>query len=70
MIVVLVTEDPHGYPFWVAKVLEVNKESKEVISFEIHWHATNKHPFNGVYKPEMVSKKHTSRKRKEKRDHL
>jgi hypothetical protein len=25
MIVVLATEDPHGYPFWIAKVITIDK---------------------------------------------
>ena len=68
MIAVLVTDDPHGYPFWIEKVLQVN-ENEEVISIDIHWYATNTHPFNGVYKLETVSKKQIGRKRK-KKDHL
>ena len=64
MIAVLATEDSHVYPFWIAKVLKVNKENEEVISIDIHWYATNTHPFNGVYKLKMVSEKQTCRKRK------
>jgi hypothetical protein len=30
----------------------------------VHWYATSIHPFNGVYKPEMVVDKHVNRKRK------
>ena len=30
----------------------------------MHLYATSTHPFNGVYKPEMVVEKHVSRKRK------
>ena len=25
MIAVLVTEDPHGYPFWIGKVIKIEK---------------------------------------------
>jgi hypothetical protein len=25
MITVLETEDPHGYPFWIAKVIRIDK---------------------------------------------
>jgi hypothetical protein len=32
----------------------------------VHWYATSTHPFNGVYKPEMVVEKHVNRKRKRK----
>ena len=31
MIVVLVTEDPHGYPFWIGKVINIEKEKGDVI---------------------------------------
>jgi hypothetical protein len=66
MIVVLATEDPHGYPFWIGKVIKIEKSNDDVISFEVHWYATNTHPFNGVYKPEMVVEKHVNKKRKRK----
>ena len=54
MIAVLAYEDPHGYPLWVAKVIKVIIENEDVTGVEVHWYATNTHPFNGVYKPEMV----------------
>lgn len=57
MISILENEDPLGYPFWIGNVLQVNTENKEVISVEIHWYATNTHPFIGGYDREMVSKK-------------
>jgi hypothetical protein len=67
MIVVLATEDPHGYPLWIAKVMKVNKENEDVIIIEVHWYAIDTHPFNGVYKPEMVVEKHISTKREKER---
>jgi hypothetical protein len=63
---VLVTKDPHGYPFWIGKVIKIDKENEYVIAIEVHWYATGTHPFNGVYKPEMVVEKHVNRKRKRK----
>jgi len=66
MIAVLATEDPRGYPFWIAKVMKVNTKNEEVISIEVHWYATDTHPFDGVYKPEMVVQKKVSKKRKRK----
>jgi hypothetical protein len=66
MIAVLVTEDPHGYPLWIGKFIKIEKENEYVIAIEVHWYATGTHPFNGVYKPEMVVEKHVNRKRKRK----
>ena len=66
MIVVLATDDPRQYPFWIAKVMKVNKENEEVVSVEVHWYATDTHPFVGVYKAEMVDEKRVCRKRKRK----
>ena len=57
MIAVLTTEDAHGYPFYIAKFMKANKENEEVISIEVHWYATNTHPFDCVYKPEKVVEK-------------
>jgi hypothetical protein len=66
MIVVLVTEDPHGYPFWIGKVIKIEKKNVDAAAIEVHWYATSTHPFNGVYKPKMVVEKHFNRKRKRK----
>ena len=66
MIAVLADGDPNGYPFWVAKVLKVFTENEDVTGVEVHWYATNTHPFNGVYKPEMVVDKKKWRKEKKK----
>jgi hypothetical protein len=66
MIAVLATEDPHGYPFWIGKVIKIEKENDDVIAIKVHWYETSTHPFNGVYKPEMVVEKHANRKRKRK----
>ncbi len=66
LIAVLADGDPNGYPFWVAKVIKVFTENEDLISVEVHWYATNTHPFNGVYKPEMVVDKKNGRKRKRK----
>ena len=65
MIAVLADGDPNGYPFWVAKVIKVFTENEDVTSVEVHWYATNTHPFNGVYKPEMVVDKKMAEKEKE-----
>jgi hypothetical protein len=40
MIAVLATEDPHGYPFWIGKVIKIEKENDDVIAIELHWYAT------------------------------
>ena len=32
MISVLATDDAHDYPFWIAKVMKVNKQNEEVVS--------------------------------------
>ena len=64
MIAVLVTEDPHGYPFWIAKVIKIEKENVDVIAIEVHCYATSTHPFNGVYKQETVVEKHVNRRTK------
>ena len=66
MIAVLATEDPHGYPFWIGKVIKIEKENDDVTAIEVHFYATSTHPFNGVYKLEMVVEKHVNRKRKRK----
>jgi hypothetical protein len=66
MIAVLATEDPHGYPFWIAKIINIDKETGDVVAIEVHWYATGTHPFNGVYKLEKVVEKNVSRKRKTK----
>ena len=51
MIAVLATKDARSYPFWIAKIMNANKENEEVISIEVHWYATNTHPFDGVHNP-------------------
>ena len=66
MIVVLATEDPHGYPFWIGKIIKIEKENDDVVAIEVHWYATITHPFNGVYKQEMVVEKHNNKKSKRK----
>ena len=66
MIAVLATDDPRQYPFWIAKAMKVNKENEELVSVEVHWYATDKHPFDGVYKAEMVVEKKVCRKRNRK----
>jgi hypothetical protein len=66
MIAVLATKDPHGYPLWIGKVIKIDKENDDIIAIEVHWYETSTHPFNGVYKPEMMVKKHVNRKRKRK----
>ena len=66
MIAVLAIEDARGYPFWIEKVMKVNKENEEVISIEVHWYAIDTHPFDGVYKLEMVVEKKVCKKRKRK----
>ena len=66
MIAVLATKDACGYPFWIEKVMKVNTENEEAISIEVHWYATDTHPFDGVYKPEMVVEKRVCKKRKRK----
>ena len=53
MIAVLATEDPHGYPFSIGKVINIEKENVDV-AIEVHWYATSTHPFNGMYKPDVV----------------
>ena len=62
MIAFLVAKYPHGYPFWIAKVINIEKEKEDVVEIEVHWYATSTHPFNGVYKLEMVVEKHVNRK--------
>jgi hypothetical protein len=64
MIAVLATEDPHGYPFWIGKVINIEKENDDVIAIEEHWYATSTHPFNGFYKTDMVVDKNVNIKRK------
>jgi hypothetical protein len=64
MIAVLAIEDPHSYPFWIGKVIEI--ENGDVIAIEVHWYATRTQPFSDVYKPEMVVEKHINRRRKRK----
>ena len=66
MIAMLEDGDPNGYPFWVAKVIKVFTENEDVTGVEVHWYATNTHPFNGVYKLEMVVDKKKWRKEKKK----
>ena len=66
MITVIVDGDPNGYPLWVAKVIKVITENQDVAGVEVHWYATNTHPFNSVYKPEMVVEKNIGGKRKRK----
>jgi hypothetical protein len=36
MIVVLETEDPHGYPLWIENVINIEKENEDVITIEVH----------------------------------
>ena len=64
MIAVLATKYVQGSPFWIAKVMKVNKEKEEFISIEVHWYAMDTHPFDGVYKPYMVGEKKVSRREK------
>jgi len=66
MIVVLAYGDPNGYPLWVAKAIKVFIENEDVTIVEVDWYTTNTHPFNGVYKPEMVVDKKKWRKEKKK----
>ena len=66
MIAVLADEDPLGYPFWISKVIKVINENEEITVVDVHWYAKSTHPFNGVYKPEMVVEKRIGRKRKRK----
>ena len=46
--------------------MKVYKENEEVASIEVHWYAIDTHPFDGVYKAEMVVEKKVCRKRKRK----
>ena len=64
MIAVLATKDARGYPFQIVKVMKANKENEEVISIEVHWYATDTHPFDGVYKPYMVVEKRFAKREK------
>jgi hypothetical protein len=32
MITIFMTEDPHGYPFWIAMVINIEKDNEYVIS--------------------------------------
>ena len=57
MFVVLSIDDTCDYPFSTEKVMKVNKQNEEVVSIEVHWYATDTHPFDGVYKAEMVVEK-------------
>jgi len=66
MIAVLADGDPNGYPLWVVKVIKVFTENEDVTGVEVHWYATNTHPFNGVYNPEMVVDKKNGGKIKRK----
>jgi hypothetical protein len=36
MIAVLANEDPHGYPFWIGKVIKIDKENVDVVTIEVH----------------------------------
>jgi hypothetical protein len=36
MIAALATEDPHGYLFWIGKVIKIEKENDDVIAIEVH----------------------------------
>ena len=65
MITALAYGYPNHYPFWVAKVIKVITKNQDVVGVEVHWYATNTHPFNGVYKPEMVVDKKMVEKEKE-----
>ena len=67
MNVVLAIDDERDYPLCIEKVMKVNKENEEVVSIEVHWYATDTHPFVGVYKEEMVVEKKVCRKRNQKR---
>ena len=62
MIAVLVDEDPLGYPLWISKVIKVINENEDITVVDVHWYATSTHPFNGVYKPEMVVEKKIGKK--------
>ena len=66
MIAVLANGDANGYPFWVAKVIKVITKNEDVVGVEVHWYATNTHPFSGVYKSYMVADKKIGGKRKRK----
>lgn len=66
LIVVLATEGPRDYPFWITKFMKVNKENEEVILVEVHWYATDTHPIDGVYKSKMVVEKNVCKKQKRK----
>ena len=66
MILVFAINDACDYPLWIAKVMKVNKENEEVVSIEVHWYAMDTHPFDGVYKVEMVVEKRVCRKIKRK----
>ena len=46
--------------------MKFNKENEEFISIEVHWYAMDTHPFDGVYKTEMVVEKKVCKKRKRK----
>ena len=65
MIEVLVDGDPLGYPWWVSKVIKVIKEHEDITFVEVHCYTTNTHPFNGVYKLEMVADKQSAKREKE-----
>jgi hypothetical protein len=62
IIVVLTTEDPHGYPFCIAKVINIDNGNEDVIEIEVHWYAIGTHTFNGVYNSKMMVEKHVNRK--------
>ena len=54
MISMLADGDANYYLFWVAKVRKVITENEDVAGVEVHWYATNTHPFNGLYKPKIA----------------
>jgi hypothetical protein len=48
MISVLVTGDRHGYPFWIGKVIKIERENDDVVAIEVHWYATSTHPLQNL----------------------
>ena len=56
MIATLAQDDPLGHPFWIAKVIEIQKSMQgQVASIVVQWlRTTHTNPLKGNYAPKKV----------------
>ena len=57
MVATLANEDNKGRPFWIAKVIGIDKDSikERIVVIKVHWyHITSPNTFTRKYVPKMI----------------